>query len=109
MERFGGVKEKRRRSRAGESGGDFPADQAGLAEARDDDAAPAGEKKFDCFIEARIDARDEIGNGFRLDAQYALRRFDIQRSRLRGFCWSGHCASHSRASEARCCTFSTSP
>ena len=88
VQRFGGVQEKRRRAGAGESGGDFAADQAGLAEAGDDDSSFASVQKFDGFFEAGVEAVDQAGDGFGFDAQDALGGCEAHWGR----------ASHSRAS-----------
>ena len=72
VKRFGGVQKKRRRAGAGESGGDFSADQAGLAEAGDDDASLARIEKLDGLLEALVETIDQAGDGFGFDSQDAL-------------------------------------
>jgi hypothetical protein len=73
VERFGGVKEKGRRASAGEGGGNFAADQARFAHARDDDAAFAGEEKIDGAVEGRVEASEEIVEGLGLNVKDATR------------------------------------
>ena len=72
VRRFGGVQKLRRSAGAGEGGGDFAADETGFAHAGDDHAAFAAVEQLDGLLEAGVEALDEAGDGFGLDAQDAL-------------------------------------
>ena len=71
VEGFGGMKKKGWRAGAGEGGGDFAADEAGLAHAGDDDAAFAGEEEIDGVDEGGVEAREDILDGLGFDAENA--------------------------------------
>ena len=64
MNGFGRVQEPRGRARARERGRDLPADDPGLAHARDNDAAAALEQELDGPLErSAVEAIDEAENG----------------------------------------------
>src|SRR5260221_10189240 len=55
-----GVKKERWRAGAGKGGGDFAANQAGLAHAGDDDAAFAGEEEIDGADKGIVEAGEDV-------------------------------------------------
>ena len=79
--RLGRMKEPGRRAGARESCGNLSADDARLAHAGDDDAAPALEQELDSAFEMPVDAIDEPEDGGRLAAEAAGRGRVLTRSR----------------------------
>src|SRR5207302_10968127 len=69
VQRFGRMQKKRRRARAGKCGGDFFANDTGLAHTGDDHAAFACEKEIDSAVEGRVQARENVLNGLCFDAE----------------------------------------
>ncbi len=67
VDRLGRVQEERGRARRGERRGDLLADDAALADARDDDAAGRGLHGLDGAVEALVEAVRERADGRRLD------------------------------------------
>src|ERR1700722_13125179 len=75
MEGVGGMEEERWGAGAGEGGGNFAGDQAGLAHAGDDYAAFAGEENVGGFLEGVVQARENVLNGLGFDFQDAAGGF----------------------------------
>src|SRR5206468_870342 len=68
-----GVQEEGGRAGRGERGGDLPAHDAGLADARDDHPPAAGEQELDGAREAPVEAVGERAQGPPLDVEHAPR------------------------------------
>jgi len=60
VERFCGVKKKRRRAGTGKGGGNLAANEARFAHPRDDNAAFTGEEKIDGAFEGSVEACEKI-------------------------------------------------
>src|SRR5579872_658675 len=65
------MKKKRWCAGAGERGGDFSSDQAGLAHARDHHAAFAREENVYGFFKGGVEAREHVLDGLGFDSQNA--------------------------------------
>jgi hypothetical protein len=76
MQSFGGMQEKGGGAGAGESGGNFSADQSGFANASDGHAAFASEKEIDGFFEGGIESREDVLDGLRFDFEDAAGGFE---------------------------------
>ena len=73
---LGGVQEQGRRAGARQRGRDLPADDAGFAHARDDDAAAALEEHLNGAFEVAVDALDEAEDGGGLGAEHFSREIE---------------------------------
>ena len=73
MAAFAGVQEEGRRAGGGERRGDLAADDARLADARDDDLAAAGEEQVERARETGVEAVPDGGESVRLDVEDAPR------------------------------------
>src|SRR5579859_6971526 len=114
MEGFGGMQEKGWRAGAGKGGGNFAADEAGLAHAGDDDAAFAGEEQIDGADKGIVEAREDVLNGLGFDAEDTAGRFQahallqlrtrvessLRRERSRGSCARGRALGPSESAAA---------
>src|SRR5260221_6349684 len=96
-----GVKKASWRASAGKGGGDFAANQAGLAHAGDDDAAFAGEEEIDGADKGIVEAGEDVLDCLGFDAENAAsgvqthallqRRTRVESSLRRARSW-GSCA-----------------
>src|SRR5690348_16154791 len=76
MEGFRGMQEEGGGAGTRKSGGDFAADEAGLAHTSDDDAAFAGEEEIDGADERVVEAGQDVLDGLGFDAENAAGRFE---------------------------------
>ena len=86
VESFAGMKKERWRAGAGECGGDFSRDEAGLAHAGEDDAAFAGEEEIDGFFEGGVEACKNVLDGLGFDFEDAAGGVEAHEGVIRDLC-----------------------
>jgi hypothetical protein len=80
---FGGMQKEGRGAGAGKSGGNFSSDKAGLAHARDDDAAFASKEQVDGAVESGVQASEDVLDGLGFDLKDVARGWEAHGSVIR--------------------------